>query len=318
MREIMAAKPAGEPLAPDLRVGKRVDLARKPLCLGFRGRDHRAEPRENGRLRRVPPFSGNQLLEVGIECLRRCLRHMGGEHSLGVPRGEAPAGVGRSRLNQERIALRRARDEVEVRCIRLRGAGRAFCAGQDLSEATPGSDSSPDLSEIVRESYNPVIRALRKIEKPVVCGVNGVAAGAGANLALACDIVIASSAASFIQSFAKVGLIPDSGGNYFLPRLVGLARASAMKMLGEKISAAQALEFGMIYKVCEPAELAAAALTVARTLAELPTRALGLTKRGFNESFANDLDAQLDAEEELQGIAGRTADFREGVAAEFL
>lgn len=212
-------------------------------------------------------------------------------------------------------AVHAAASDTSIRAVLLTGAGRAFCAGQDLSEATPAAGSDPDLSEIVRESYNPVVRAIRKIEKPVVCAVNGVAAGAGANLALACDIVLASSSASFIQSFVKVGLIPDSGGTFILPRLVGLARAAAMTMLGEKVPASQALEFGMIYKVVEPSELYEAALAVARALAELPTRALGLTKRGFNESFANDLDAQLDAEEELQGIAGRTADFKEGVAA---
>lgn len=203
----------------------------------------------------------------------------------------------------------------EVRALLLTGAGRAFCAGQDLSEATPVPGEPTNLSEIVRKSYNPVIRAIRKIEKPVVCAVNGVAAGAGANLALACDIVVASASAAFIQSFAKVGLIPDSGGTFFLPRLVGLARATALTMLGDKITARQALDYGMIYRVCEPAELETEANEIARTLSALPTRALGLTKRGFNLSFGNDLDAQLDVEEELQGAAGDTADFREGVTA---
>ncbi len=212
-------------------------------------------------------------------------------------------------------ALDAAAADRGVRAVLLTGAGRAFCAGQDLSEATPSAGVDPDLGEIVRKSYNPVIRAVRKLEKPVVCAVNGVAAGAGANLALACDIVLASNSASFIQSFAKIGLIPDSGGTFFLPRLVGLARATALAMLGEKIPAQRALEFGMIYRICEPGKLDGAALEIARTLAEMPTRALGLTKRGFNQSFANDLDAQLDAEEVLQGEAGRTADFREGVAA---
>jgi 2-(1,2-epoxy-1,2-dihydrophenyl)acetyl-CoA isomerase len=202
-----------------------------------------------------------------------------------------------------------------VRALVLTGAGRAFCAGQDLSEATPVPGKPANLSEIVRNSYNPVIRAIRKIEKPVVCAVNGVAAGAGANLALACDIVIASTSASFIQSFAKVGLIPDSGGTFFLPRLVGLARATALTMLGEKITAQQALDYGMIYRVCEPDELSGQAGEIGRTLSALPTRALGLTKRGFNLSFGNDLDAQLDVEEELQGAAGDTSDFREGVTA---
>ena len=214
-----------------------------------------------------------------------------------------------------REAIDSAASDAKIRALLLTGAGRAFCAGQDLSEATPSEGKAMDLGEIVRNSYNPVIRAIRKIEKPVVCAVNGVAAGAGANLALACDIVLASSEASFIQSFSKVGLIPDSGGTFFLPRLIGLARASALIMLGEKIPAARALEFGMIYKVCEPGELMSQSLEVARALATMPTRALGLTKRGFNQSFGNGLDAQLDAEESLQGEAGNTADFREGVSA---
>jgi 2-(1,2-epoxy-1,2-dihydrophenyl)acetyl-CoA isomerase len=214
-----------------------------------------------------------------------------------------------------RGALEAAAENRGVRAVLLTGAGRGFCAGQDLAEATPAEGSDLDLGQIVRATYNPVIRALRSLEKPVVCAVNGAAAGAGANLALACDIVLASSEAAFIQSFAKVGLIPDSGGTFFLPRLVGLPRAAAMMLLSEKITAARALEIGMIYRVCEPAELVPAALEVARSLAAMPTRALGLTKRGLNESFSNDLDAQLDLEEELQGLAGRTADFREGVAA---
>ena len=214
--------------------------------------------------------------------------------------------------------LREAFDECArdrgVRAVLLTGAGRGFCAGQDLSEATPG-DGDLDLGEIVRTSYNPVIRAIRNLEKPVVCAVNGVAAGAGANLALACDIVVASTRASFIQSFARVGLIPDSAGTFFLPRLVGLQRATALMMLGEKVSAEQARDFGMIHAVAEPDELRAKATGLAETLAALPTRGLGLTKRGLNRSLSNDLDAQLDLEEELQREAGRTRDFREGIAA---
>lgn len=222
----------------------------------------------------------------------------------------------RQMATELRDALQAAADDRGIRAIVLTGAGRAFCAGQDLAEATPdASGTMPDLAEIVRESYNPVIRAIRKIEKPVVCAVNGVAAGAGANLAIACDIVIASSEAFFVQSFAKVGLIPDSGGTFFLPRLVGLARATAMMMLGEKISAIRAFEFGLIHQVCEPAVLTETVTDIARTLAALPTRALGLTKRALNASMSNGLDAQLDTEEELQGLAGRTHDFSEGVAA---
>ena len=215
-----------------------------------------------------------------------------------------------------RDALQAAAADPAVRAILLTGSGRAFCAGQDLAEPMPvDGEGKPDLGDAVRESYNPVIKAIRTTEKPVVCAVNGVAAGAGANLALACDIVIASSEASFIQSFAKIGLIPDSGGTYFLPRLVGLPRATAMMMLGEKITAARALEFGMIYQVADPAALMETAMKIATTLAAMPTRGLGLTKRGLNASIGVSLDAQLDMEEELQRLAGQTRDFTEGVNA---
>ena len=203
-----------------------------------------------------------------------------------------------------------------VRAVLLTGAGRAFCAGQDLAEASPRADGSlPDLGEFVRQGYNPIIRAIRTLEKPVVCAVNGVAAGAGANLALACDIVIASRDASFIQSFAKIGVIPDSGGTFILPRIVGLQRASALTMLAEKVTAEQALAWGMVYRVVEPAGLAEAAWTIAASLATQPTRGLGLTKRAFNRSLGVDLDRQLDYEEELQREAGRTGDYAEGVRA---
>jgi 2-(1,2-epoxy-1,2-dihydrophenyl)acetyl-CoA isomerase len=214
-----------------------------------------------------------------------------------------------------REAIERAATDNTVRALLITGAGRAFSAGQDLTEATPAEGAMLDLAELVHVTYNPLIRAIRKIEKPVVCAVNGVAAGAGANIALACDIVLASKDASFIQSFSKIGLVPDSGGTFFLPRLAGLARATAMTMLGEKITAERALEFGMIYRVCEPAELAAQSLDVARSLATMPTRALGLTKRALNQSSVADLDAQLETEAKLQGAAGRSSDFREGVAA---
>jgi 2-(1,2-epoxy-1,2-dihydrophenyl)acetyl-CoA isomerase len=219
-----------------------------------------------------------------------------------------------------REALDAAAHDSAVRAILLTGSGRAFCAGQDLAEATPAlagatGASQLDLGVIVRDSYNPIIRAIRQIEKPVVCAVNGAAVGAGANLALACDIVLASAEASFVQAFVKIGLIPDSGGTFFLPRLVGMARATAMMMLGEKIPAARALEYGMIYQVCGPAALMEASLAVAKTVAALPTKALGLTKRGLNASFGRDLDAQLSMEEELQRMAGQTSDFTEGVTA---
>ena len=215
-----------------------------------------------------------------------------------------------------RDALDSARADKSVRAVLITGAGRAFCAGQDLSEAAKSDDSAAkDLGEIVRTNYNPIIRAIRKLEKPVVCAVNGVAAGAGANLALACDIVIASELASFIQSFSKVGLIPDSGGTFFLPRIVGFPLATALTMLGEKVSAARALELGMIYRVVPDDDLLRDAMALVKQLAEMPTRGLGLIKRGLNASLGNALDAQLDLEEELQREAGKTDDFREGIAA---
>ena len=213
-------------------------------------------------------------------------------------------------------ALNSADQNPTIRAILLTGSGRAFCAGQDLSEVSPSeSGELPPLGPIVEQCYNPIIRLIREIEKPVVCAVNGTAAGAGANLAFACDIVLANGAASFVQSFIQVGLIPDSGGTYFLPRLIGLARANALTMLGEKISSEQAQQIGLIYKVCDPTTLAAEALAVAQKLATLPTSAMGLTKRAFNQSFDNTLNEQLALELELQGQAGRSADYREGVIA---
>jgi 2-(1,2-epoxy-1,2-dihydrophenyl)acetyl-CoA isomerase len=205
--------------------------------------------------------------------------------------------------------------DASVRAVLLTGAGRAFCAGQDLDEALAQSEKRPNLGAIVRRTWNPIIRAIRTIEKPVVCAVNGVAAGAGANVAFACDITFASANATFVQSFAKIGLIPDSGGTFILPRIVGLQRAAALTMLAERITAAQALEYGLIYKVCEAAALSDASRAAAQQLAAMPTRALGLIKRGFNRSLGIDLDAQLDLEADLQHEAGGTADYSEGVRA---
>ena len=213
-----------------------------------------------------------------------------------------------------RGALDDARADETVRAVLLTGAGRAFCAGQDLSDV-PLSDAGTalDLAATVRATYNPLIKAIRKLELPVVCAVNGVAAGAGANLAIACDIVIAAENASFIQSFAKVGLIPDSGGTFFLPRIVGLPRASALMMTAEKIDARRAYEMGIVYRVCPADTLQQDAMTLATELAAMPTRGLGLTKRALNGSLSNDLDAQLELEADLQGEAGTTRDFVEGV-----
>jgi len=213
-------------------------------------------------------------------------------------------------------ALREAAAESAVRAVLLTGSGRGFCAGQDLADVLPEPGApAPDLGDVVHHQYNPLIHAIRTLEKPVVCAVNGVAAGAGANLAFACDIVVAAEDAVFIQSFARVGLIPDSGGTFILPRIVGLQRAAALTMLGEKLPAARAKEWGLVYDVVPHAVLGETSFDLARRLAELPTRGLGLTKRGFNAAFANDLDAQLALEEELQREAGRTADHAEGVRA---
>jgi 2-(1,2-epoxy-1,2-dihydrophenyl)acetyl-CoA isomerase len=212
-------------------------------------------------------------------------------------------------------ALSSAAGDDTIRAVVLTGAGRGFCAGQDLAEAAPRDSAMPDLGDIVRDSYNPVIRAIRKLEKPVICAVNGVAAGAGANLAFACDILFASSSAVFVQSFAKIGVIPDSGGTFILPRIVGLHRATVLTMLAEKMSAEQARDWGLVYMVVEPDALMETATGTARHLATQPTRAFGLIKRGFNKSLGIDLDAQLDFEEQLQREAGRTADYAEGVHA---
>ncbi|MCF8240653.1 MAG: 2-(1,2-epoxy-1,2-dihydrophenyl)acetyl-CoA isomerase PaaG [Melioribacteraceae bacterium] len=213
-------------------------------------------------------------------------------------------------------ALRISKDDKEVRSILITGEGKAFCAGQDLVEVL-NEDKSPndEIGIIVRENYNPIIRLLREIEKPIVCGVNGVAAGAGANIALACDIVFASKNASFLQAFSKIGLIPDSGGTFFLPKLVGLPRAAAMAMLNDKITAENAEVYGMIYKTVEHEELYNEALNSALYLAKQPTKALGLTKRLFNKSFENNLEEQLKLEEELQSVAGKSYDYKEGVKA---
>lgn len=218
---------------------------------------------------------------------------------------------------QMALDLQSALDECasreDVRAVLLTGEGRAFCAGQDLAEAIAAD--GPELQKIVREHYNPIIIRIRQLMKPVVCAVNGVAAGAGANIALACDIVFAASSASFIQAFSKIGLIPDSGGTYFLPRLIGFQRASALMMLGDKVKAEDAFKMGMIYQVCDDQELMKKAVDCASALAQAPTMGLAYTKRALNESMTNGLEAQLNVEEELQTAAGKTYDYNEGVTA---
>lgn len=213
-------------------------------------------------------------------------------------------------------ALHVCAETPQVRSVLLTAAGRAFCAGQDLATVAPDKDGNlPLLSEIIRRDYNPTIRLIRQIEKPVVCSVNGTAAGAGANLAIACDIVIAAREASFIQSFSKIGLIPDSGGTFFLPRLIGYGRAAALTMLAEKISAEEAERIGMIYKVVDADKLNGFALEIAQKLASMPTRGLGYIKQALNQSAGNSFENQLLLEEKLQHLAGQTADYAEGVTA---
>lgn len=212
-------------------------------------------------------------------------------------------------------ALKRAEEE-DVRVVLLKAEGKAFCAGQDLQEVVERSETPGyDLSDTVRSSYNPIIRAIRYLEKPVVCAVQGTAAGAGANIAFACDIVMASEDAIFVQSFSKIGLVPDSGGTWFLPRLAGLARANALYMLDEKISARQAVEYGLIYKALPPEKLLEEAMAVSEKLATLPTRGFGLYKQAVNRSLTNTLDKQLETEADLQARAGKTDDYKEGVDA---
>jgi len=200
-----------------------------------------------------------------------------------------------------------------VRAVLLTGNGRAFCSGQDLTEFPPGV--LPDFEKAIDEIYNPVIRLLKTIRKPVVCAVNGIAAGAGANIALACDIVVAVSTASFVQAFSKIGLIPDSGGTFFLPRLIGLQKATALMMLGDKISAQEAERIGMIYACYEENEFVEKSGQLALTLAKLPTVALILTRKALLETFSNTLEEQLDLEKKFQQKAGHTKDFAEGVTA---
>ena len=209
--------------------------------------------------------------------------------------------------------LKKAANNSNIRAILITGTGKAFCAGQDLSEAVDAN--GPGIAAIVREHYNPIITLIRNIEKPIVCAVNGVAAGAGANIALCCDIVLAAESALFIQAFSKIGLIPDSGGTFFLPRLIGFQRASALTMLGDKVSAAEAVTMGMIYKAVDDAQLMETAIQTSQTLAGLPTKALGLTKKLLNQSLMNDLNTQLECELAEQVNAAKSYDHNEGIKA---
>lgn len=214
---------------------------------------------------------------------------------------------------QMQQSLDKAASDMNVRAVYITGEGKAFCAGQDLTEAI--DPSGPGIKKIVDEHYNPIIRKIRTLEKPVVCGVNGIAAGAGANIALSCDVVIAADSSSFLQAFSKIGLIPDSSGTFMLPRLTGWNRASALMMLGDKVPAAEALQMGMIYKVTADDKLQEEGMRLASTLSKMPTKGIALTKKLLNESFHNTLDEQLDRERDLQVEAANSYDYKEGVQA---
>jgi len=210
-------------------------------------------------------------------------------------------------------ALDEAGNDDGVRCIVIRGEGRAFCAGQDLKEVT--APDAPNFKVIVEKTYNQSIRRICSIKKPVIAAVNGVAAGAGANIALACDLTIATESASFIQAFSKIGLIPDSGGTWFLPRLVGMQRAKAMAFFGNKVGAFEAENIGLIYKCVSDDEFNGVVKSTAEKLTVMPTLALGLTKAAFHEGMNCDLNDQLARELDYQFIAAESEDYAEGVAS---
>ena len=215
-----------------------------------------------------------------------------------------------------RDALTRVRADASARVLLLTGAGRGFCAGQDLSDRAVAPGAAPvDLGASIETFYRPLVLELQSMPMPVVCAVNGVAAGAGANIALACDLVIAAKSASFIQAFCKIGLIPDSGGTYFLPRLVGTARAMGLALLGDRLSAQQAAEWGLIWKCVDDAELVPAVDALLAQLSQAPTRGLVATRRALHASAQATLEQQLDLERDLQRELGQSADYREGVAA---
>ncbi|WP_404652447.1 2-(1,2-epoxy-1,2-dihydrophenyl)acetyl-CoA isomerase PaaG [Raoultella terrigena] len=213
-------------------------------------------------------------------------------------------------------SLTQAERDDSVRCLLITGAGRGFCAGQDLNDRNVDpSGPAPDLGLSVERFYNPLVRRLAALPKPVIAAVNGVAAGAGATLALGCDMVLAARSASFVMAFSRLGLVPDCGGSWFLPRVAGRARAMGLALLGEKLSAEQAAQWGMIWQMVEDAELVDTSLQLARHLAAQPTFGLGLIKQALLAAETNGLDAQLDLERDYQRMAGRSADYREGVSA---
>ncbi|MBM3545855.1 MAG: 2-(1,2-epoxy-1,2-dihydrophenyl)acetyl-CoA isomerase [Alphaproteobacteria bacterium] len=239
-----------------------------------------------------------------------------GVATLTLNRPESLNSVNRQLHSDLRHALDRAAGDSDVRCLILTGAGRGFCSGADIVGPAGVSTGGPlDLAEILDTTWNPLIRAMRDLPKPMIAAVNGIAAGAGASIALACDFVIAAKSASFIQAFCKIGLVPDAGSTWFLPRHVGRARAAALALLGDKLPAEQAESWGLIWKAVDDDKLMDEATKLARHLATQPTKALGLIKEALQSAETNTLDQQLDLERDLQGELSRTEDFKEGVAA---
>jgi len=204
-------------------------------------------------------------------------------------------------------------NEGNVRAVLITAKGKAFCAGQDLEEAT--NPNAPNITKIIQEHYNPIIRKIRCLEKPVIAAVNGVAAGAGASIALCCDIIVAKESASFVQAFSKIGLIPDSGATFFLPRLIGSQKATAIMMTADKINSKEAEKMGMIYKTFPDESFESESWNLAKKLAKMPTKGLALTKKLLNSSYSNNLEEQLKIEKNYQKQAADTADFKEGVSA---
>ena len=212
--------------------------------------------------------------------------------------------------------LKKISQDKSIRVLIITGAGKAFCAGQDLNDrSVNNSDEKLDLGESIEKKYNPLIKSIYGLKIPVICKINGVAAGAGVGIALACDFVVANEKASFIQAFCKIGLVPDSGNSFFLPKLVGIARAKELCMLGNKLSASTALEYGLIYKVYSPETIDNEVQKLANHFSAAPTYGLSLIKKALNESLENTLEEQLELEKNLQRAAGHSNDYKEGVAA---
>src|SRR5687767_15580227 len=246
------------------------------------------------------------------------ISHEAGVQTITLNRPEALNAFTPEMHKELRAALEQALDDAAIRAVLLTGAGRGFCSGQDLSQRKVEPGAAPiDLSVSLGSYYNRLVRRLRELPKPVVCAVNGVAAGAGANIALACDLVVAARSATFVQSFARLGLVPDSGGTYFLPRLVGTARAMGLALLAEPLSAEDAERWGLIWKVLDDERLMPEATALARKLADGPTKAYGLIKKALHAASGSSLDSQLDLERDLQRDAGFSEDYRKAVA-EFL